>query len=71
MPRTATSDREARLRRSLCAGWATTSSMPERAGTSTSTGEGPKVNEGRAMFGLDLAGVEAWIKERAKPWDLP
>jgi len=28
--------------------------------------ESSKVNEAPDLFGLDLAGVEAWIKERAK-----
>jgi hypothetical protein len=28
--------------------------------------EGSKVNETADLFGLDLAGVEAWIRERAK-----
>ena len=28
--------------------------------------EGSKVNETPDLFGLDLAGVEAWIRERAK-----
>jgi hypothetical protein len=28
--------------------------------------EGSKVNETADLFGLDLAGVEQWIRERAK-----
>jgi hypothetical protein len=28
--------------------------------------EGTKVNETPDLFGLDLAGVETWIRERAK-----
>jgi hypothetical protein len=61
----ATSDREARLRRSL-----------RRLGYDLVEAgarghfhifqEGSKVNETPDLFGLDLAGVEAWIKERAK-----
>jgi len=61
----ATSDREARLRRSL-----------RRLGYDLIDAgarvhfhicrESSKVNEAPDLFGLDLAGVEAWIKERAK-----
>jgi hypothetical protein len=61
----ATADREARLRRS-----------PRRLGYDLVDAgarghfhicrEGSKVNEGPDLFGLDLAGVEAWITERAK-----
>jgi hypothetical protein len=49
----ATSDREARLRRSL-------------RGHFHICREGSKVNEAPDLFGLDLAGVEAWIRELVK-----
>ena len=60
----ATDDREDRLRRSL-----------RRLGYDLVEAdrrhffirrEGSKVNETPDLFGMDLAGVEAWIKERAK-----
>jgi hypothetical protein len=59
-----TADREARLRRSL-----------RRLGYDLVEAdrrhfhirrEGSKANETPDLFGLDLAGVEAWIRERAK-----
>ena len=58
-----TTDRESRLRRSL-----------KRLGYDLVDAErgyyirraGSKVNETADLFGLDLAGIESWIKEHAK-----
>ncbi len=61
---THTADRESRLRRSL-----------KRLGydlVDADRGQfyirrnGSKVNETADLFGLDLAGIESWIKEHAK-----
>jgi hypothetical protein len=61
----ATSDREARLRRSLRRLGYDLVDAGAR-GRFWTRREGSKVNETPDLFGLDLAGVEAWIKERAK-----
>jgi hypothetical protein len=61
----ATSDRKVRLRRSLRRLGYDLVDAGAR-GHFHICREGSKVNETPDLFGLDLAGVEAWIKERAK-----
>jgi hypothetical protein len=59
-----TAEREARLRRSLRRlGF---DLVDAARGHFHIRREGSKVNETPDLFGLDLAGVEAWIRERAK-----
>jgi hypothetical protein len=61
----ASSDRADRLRRSLKRlGYDLIDA--ERRGIFYIRREGSKVNETSDLFGLDLAGIEAWIRERAK-----
>ena len=61
----ATTDREARLRRSLRRlGYALV--VAEGRRHFHIRREGSKVNETPGLFGLDLAGVEQWIRERTK-----
>ena len=60
-----TADREARLRRSLRHLGYDLADADAR-GHFHIRREGSKVNETPDLFGLDLAGVEQWIRERAK-----
>jgi hypothetical protein len=61
----ATSDRAARLRRSLKRlGFDLVDA--ERRGRFHITREGAKVAESGDLFGLDLAGVEAWIRKQVQ-----
>jgi hypothetical protein len=61
---TTTSDRADRLRRSLRRlGYDLKDG--ERRGRFNITREGAKVSEGGDLFGLDLAGVERWIRDKA------
>jgi hypothetical protein len=61
----ATFDRADRLRRSLRRlGYDLKTA--ERRGRFHITRDGAKVIEGGDLFGLDLAGVEQWIRERAR-----
>jgi hypothetical protein len=65
----ATSDRADRLRRSLRRlGFELVDA--ERRGLSHIVRESSKVDEAADLFGLDLAGVEQWIRERAKKRDV-
>jgi hypothetical protein len=58
-------DRADRLRRSLRRlGYALVDA--ERRGRFNITREGGKVSETADLFGLDLAGVEAWIRAQAQ-----
>jgi len=66
MPSTATADHEARLRRSLRRLGLDLVEADERGRHFHIRREGSKINETPDRFGLDLAGVEAWIRERAK-----
>jgi hypothetical protein len=60
-----TTDRTARLRRSLRRlGFDLVEA--EHRGHFHIRQEASKVNETADLFGLDLAGVETWIRERAK-----
>ena len=62
----ATSDREDRLRRSLKRLGYDMVVADKRGWLFFIRREGSKVNETPDLFGLDLAGVEQWIRERAK-----
>ena len=60
----ATTDREARLRRSLLRlGFQL---VDAERGHFHIRRNGSRVNETADLFGLDLAGIESWIKEHAK-----
>jgi hypothetical protein len=62
---TPTSDRASRLRRSLRRlGFDLKDA--ERRGRFHIVRDGATVDEAGDLFGLDLAGVERWIRERAK-----
>jgi hypothetical protein len=58
-------DRADRLRRSLRR-LGFDLKAAERRGTFYIRKEGSKVNETADLFGLDLAGVEAWIRAKGK-----
>jgi hypothetical protein len=60
------SDREARLRRSLRR-LGFDLKEAERRGRFHITREGAKIEEQGDLFGIDLAGIEAWIRERSMP----
>ena len=62
----ATADREDRLRRSLRRLGYDMVVADNRGWLFHIRREGSKVNETPDLFGLDLAGVELWIRERAK-----
>jgi hypothetical protein len=62
---TATSSRADRLRRSLKRlGYDMVDA--ERRGRFQIRREGSKIEEGGDLYGLDLAGVEAWIRTQAR-----
>lgn len=61
-----TDSREARLRRSLRRLGYDLAEADGRGRRFHIRLEGSKVNETPDLFGLDLAGVEQWIKQRAK-----
>jgi hypothetical protein len=63
-PRSA--DREARLRRSLRRLGYDMVVADNRGWLFHIRREGSKVNETPGLFGLDLAGVEAWIRKQAQ-----
>jgi hypothetical protein len=67
MTRAATADRESRLRRSLRRlGY---DLVDAERGNVHIPRQGSKINETADLFGLDLTGVETWIRDRRTGYD--